>query len=161
MGWNESYIEIERKPGCLEYISDFIQQKCLEIKLGFKKTWELMLVVDEICSNILSNSPSGSFLKVVWNCNKECVKIEIVDRGEAYNPLEPPEDEDEISSLGGMGTYMIEKMVDGVEYQRIRDINKVVILKYRRKDVNNRGGKNNNKGNGINGKRVSSHPGRT
>jgi anti-sigma regulatory factor (Ser/Thr protein kinase) len=142
------YLEIEKKPGGLEYISDFIQERSLGIKLGFKKTWELMLVVDEVCSNIITNSGSDDFLKVVWKSDDRCVKVEIIDRGEPYNPLSPPPDEEEMLSLGAMGTYMIEKMVDKVEYQRIKDINKVCIIKYRKKSANNHNSiKENNKGN--------------
>ncbi|MDD3725747.1 MAG: ATP-binding protein [Candidatus Ratteibacteria bacterium] len=157
MAGNESYIEIEKKPGVLEYISDFIQEKSLGIKLGFKKTWELMLVVDEICSNILSNSPSDSFLKIIWKSDDNCVKVEIIDKGWPYNPLESPSDEDEMCSLGAMGTYMIEKMVDSVDYQRIRDINKVSLTKYRRQKNNHM--KSNGKGDKTNGKRVPHYPG--
>ncbi|MCX8082764.1 MAG: ATP-binding protein [bacterium] len=138
MAGKEDYIEIEKKIGGLEYISDFIQQRSLDIKLGFKRTWELMLVVDEVCSNILSRSDSEGFLRVVWKADDNCVKIEIIDRGEPYNPLSPSPDEDEMSSLGAMGTYMIEKMVDKVEYQRIKDLNKVCILKYRRRTNNHK-----------------------
>lgn len=154
----ENYIEIERKIGGLEYISDFIQEMCLSIRLGFKKTWELMLVVDEICSNILSNSTSDNFLKIIWNDNNEYVKVEIIDKGEPYNPLEPQSDEDEMSSLGAMGTYMIDRMVDKVEYQRIKDINKVCIIKYKKRLNNYKSTKNNTKGNRNNERNISHHP---
>ncbi|MCM8820622.1 MAG: ATP-binding protein [Candidatus Omnitrophica bacterium] len=157
MAGTEDYIEIEKKPGGLEYISDFIQERSLGIKLGFKKTWELMLVVDEVCSNILANSDGEGFLKIAWRNNDTYVRIEIIDRGEPFNPLSPPPDEDEMLSLGAMGTYMIEKMVDKIEYHRIKDINKVCIIKSRKRN-NHKNIKINNKGNEINGKRVSSNP---
>jgi anti-sigma regulatory factor (Ser/Thr protein kinase) len=136
------YIEIEKRPGSLEGISDFIQERSLFVKLGFKKTWELMLVVDEICSNIISNSTSSdSMLKITWRCNGNCAMIEIIDRGEHYNPLEPTQEDDEEESLGAMNTYLIEKMVDSAEYQRVNGTNRVSIIKYRHRG--------NNKNNGV------------
>ncbi len=157
-GTEIDYIEIEKKPGGLEYISDFIQERSLGIKLGFKKTWELMLVVDEVCSNILANSNSEGFLKVVWKSDDTCVMVEIIDRGEPYNPLSPPPDEDEMLSLGAMGTYMIDRMVDKVEYHRIKDINKVCITKYRKRPNNHKNMRSNGKGSEINEKKVSHNP---
>lgn len=157
MAGNESYIEIEKKSGSLEYISDFIQEKSLGVKLGFKKTWEIMLVVDEICSNILSNSFSDSFLKIIWKNDDNSVSIEIVDTGEPYNPLEPSADENEMSSLGAMGTYMFKEMVDSVEYQRGKDINKVRLIKLRKRVNSHKSRNNQKKGNRLNEKNFSSH----
>jgi anti-sigma regulatory factor (Ser/Thr protein kinase) len=136
------YIEIEKKPGGLEGISDFIQERSLFVKLGFKKTWELMLVVDEICSNIISNSASfDSMLKVTWRYDGNSITVEVLDRGFPYNPLKPTKEDDEEESLGAMSTYMIEKMVDSAEYQRINETNRVSIIKYRHRA--------NNKNNGV------------
>ncbi|MGI6595300.1 MAG: ATP-binding protein [Elusimicrobia bacterium] len=145
---NEFSIEIEKKSGSLEYISDFIQEKSLNIKLGFKKTWELMLVIDEICSNILSNSFSDSLLKIRWRHDSTCVKIDIIDKGEPYNPLDPPVDENEMSVLGAMGTYMIKEMVDSVEYRRVNDANRVQLIKQKRRTGNQKNRSNHTKGSG-------------
>ncbi len=134
---NCDYIVIEKKAGSLECISDFIQERSLSVKLGFRKTWELMLVVDEVCSNVLAQSSSadGTF-KITWRCDGNCVTVEILDRGFPYNPLTPPDEDDEISSLGAMGAYMIDRMVDSAEYQRTNETNRVCITKYRRKGSN-------------------------
>jgi anti-sigma regulatory factor (Ser/Thr protein kinase) len=147
------YIEIEKKPGGLEGISDFIQERSLSVKLGFKKTWELMLVVDEICSNIISNSTSSdSMLKVTWRYDGNSVTVEVLDRGFPYNPLNPTKEDDEEESLGVMNTYMIEKMVDSAEYQRINETNRVSIIKCRHRANNKNNGvkqvKDKNKDNG-------------
>lgn len=143
------YIVIEKKPGSLEGISDFIQERSLYVKLGFRKTWELMLVVDEVCSNILSHSTSSdSTFKITWRYDGNCVIVEILDKGFPYNPLNPADEDDEVSSLGAMGTYMIDRMVDSAEYQRIKETNRVCIMKYRRKGNN---GKKNGAKQGKNG----------
>jgi len=137
------YIVIEKNPGSLECISDFIQERSLDIRLGFRKTWELMLVIDEICSNILTNSTSSdNTLKIMWRYDDNCVTVEILDRGFPYNPLNPSPEEEEKSPLGEMGTYLIDKMVDRAEYQRVKDTNRVCILKYRRKASSNNNRKN-------------------
>lgn len=148
------YIVIEKRAGSLECISDFIQERSLSVKLGFRKTWELMLVVDEICSNILSHSTStDSTFKITWRYDGNRVTVEILDRGFPYNPLNPADEDDEGESLGAMNTYMIDSMVDSAEYQRINETNRVCIMKCRRKENNCRkqtAGRNKN-GNGENG----------
>lgn len=96
-----------------------------------------MLVVDEICSNILFYSAStDSTFKITWRCNGNRVIVEILDHGFPYNPLNPVAEDDEDESLGAMTTHLIDKMIDSAEYQRKNDINRVRLIKYRRK-VNN------------------------
>ncbi len=146
------YIVIEKKAGSLECISDFIQERSLSVKLGFRKTWELMLVIDEVCSNILSHSTStDSTFKITWRYDGNRITVEILDRGFPYNPLNPADEDDEGESLGAMNTYMIDRMVDSAEYQRTNETNRICIMKYRRKNSNGkkagtRRGRNGNNG---------------
>jgi anti-sigma regulatory factor (Ser/Thr protein kinase) len=122
------YIVVEATYGSLELISNFIQKKCLLSNLGFKKSWELMLTVDEICSSIVNckyNEPN--IIKVTWENTSNIIKIEIIDDGTPFNPLNVKE------SDYGLGPQIIKEMVDFFEYRRENGTNIVTLKKYRRK----------------------------
>ncbi|MCM8804842.1 MAG: ATP-binding protein [Candidatus Omnitrophica bacterium] len=125
------YIVVEASYAGLELISSFIQKKCALTNLSFKKTWELMLTIDEICSIILTcktNEPN--IIKVSWQDINNTIKIEIMDDGTPFNPLtiNPEEDDDY-----GFGFNLIKEMVDYVEYKRENGYNIVIIKKNRKK----------------------------
>ncbi|HNS31440.1 MAG TPA: ATP-binding protein [bacterium] len=133
------YIIIEKKCGSLEHISDFIQERSLASRLNFKKTWELMLVIDEICSSIIMNSSNKeSELKLIWKNNASFVEIEILDQEEEFNPLIPPDEEKDCSELGAMGAYLINRMVEKACYKRVNGLNKTIITKNKCKKNNNK-----------------------
>ncbi|MCK9266477.1 ATP-binding protein [bacterium] len=129
------YIIIEKQYGSLEYISNFIQERSLASKLNFKRTWELMLVVDEICNAIIiCSNDNETELKLIWKDFKKYVEVEILEEGEEFNPLVKHEDEEYCSEIEGMGVYLISKMVDKATYQRCKGINKICIIKNKCKD---------------------------
>lgn len=122
------YIVVEASYGSLELISNFIQKKCSLLNLSFKKTWELMLTVDEICSSIITcrnNDPN--IIKVTWENIANSVKIEIIDDGTPFNPLNTKETD------YGLGFQVIKEMVDYYEYKRENGYNIVILKKYKRR----------------------------
>ncbi|HOK56277.1 MAG TPA: ATP-binding protein [bacterium] len=125
------YIIVEASYGSLELISNFIQKKCILSNLSFKKTWELMLTVDEICSSIITcknNDPN--IIKVTWENVDNLIKIEIIDDGTSFNPLNVRETD------YGLGFQLIKEMIDYCEYKRENGYNVVILKKYKRKCKN-------------------------
>lgn len=131
---------VKATPSCLELVSDYVQRKAQETRLSFKRTWELMLAVDEICFNITSHAfpdkSDGRMIKIAWKKNEEHVVILLSDNGIPFNPLKVPVNESEVFEenrlLGGMGPYLIEKMVDEVSYKRENGFNCLIIKKNKR-----------------------------
>lgn len=122
---------VEKTFAGLEVISDFIQKMCSQSKVGFKKTWELMMAIDEICSMLITCSyDDGDFIKIIWNNVDNKVEIEIEENGSPFNPLENFKEEDNIY---GLGPQVIEKMVDEAKYTREKHSNKIIICKKLRK----------------------------
>ncbi|MCM8771759.1 MAG: ATP-binding protein [Candidatus Omnitrophica bacterium] len=124
------YIVVEASYAGLELISNFIQKKCILTNLSFKKSWELMLTVDEICSAIVNckiNEPN--IIKVLWKDMGNVIKIEIMDDGTPFNPL----NYDMKDSDYGIGFHIIKEMVDYVEYKRENGFNIVTLKKFRKK----------------------------
>jgi len=129
----------------LETIADFVQQKAARSNLSFKRTWELMLAIDEICSNIIAHTlPTDEDRKIslTWTLEDGVVLMTLSDNGIAFNPLSvPPAEREEIEEtrfLGGMGSYLIEKMVDSISYERKNHANLLTIRKMLKKERNGR-----------------------
>ena len=136
----ENSIVVKASFPYLEMISDFIRQQAGLSNLGFKKTWELMLAIDEITSNIVSYAASDKDnckIKVVWKVEKNCITVSIYDNGRPFNPLKIPEEEsnliEENKRLGGMNPELVKKMVDEAFYKRENGLNCVMLKKYTRK----------------------------
>ncbi|MCM8769070.1 MAG: ATP-binding protein [Candidatus Omnitrophica bacterium] len=123
----------------LEKISDFIQAQAHQSQLSFKKTWEVMLVVDEICCNIVTHGKpieGKHALWVAWKDDGQVVGVLIMDNGAPYNPLLPCPEEEEIleesKRLGGMGPHLIGEMLDEVSYRRENGCNCVWLYKVKK-----------------------------
>jgi len=122
---------VEKTFGGLEVISDFVQRMCTQTKISFKKTWELMMAVDEICSSFITCScDEGDFIQIVWEIKDNKVEIIIEENGSPFNPLENFYNEDNIY---GLGPEFIKKMVDNVQYKRENGLNKIKVSKKIRK----------------------------
>jgi serine/threonine-protein kinase RsbW len=123
----------------LSIVSDFVQEQARAIHLPSRKTWELLLVMDEICSQIIQymdfDQQMGS-IGISWENNPEFVTLTVEANGLPFNPLDVnkynSESESEEQTLGGMGIYLVSKMVDGVHYERCGNSNVLKIVKYRR-----------------------------
>ncbi|MCM8818165.1 MAG: ATP-binding protein [Candidatus Omnitrophica bacterium] len=124
------YIVVEASYGGLELISSFIQKKCMLKNVGFKKTWEIMLTVDEICSGIVNcgiNEPN--IIKVSWQDIDDNIKIEIIDDGTPFNPLSYESE----NSDYGIGLHLINEMVDFFDYKRENGLNIITLIYKNRK----------------------------
>jgi len=141
----QNVLVVDAQVASLEEIGDFIQQKADESGLSFKRTWELMLAVDEVCSNMIAHAGPDDVecrVETRWKNEPDCVTISISDNAFTFNPLTVAADEEEVSeeskNLGGMGTYLIGKMVDTAEYRREDGMNTVTIRKFKKRNANHR-----------------------
>ncbi len=126
-----SVLIVDKTFGGLEVISDFVQKMCSQTKISFKKTWELMMAIDEVCSNLITCPyDDGDFIKITWKVDGNKVKIEIEENGSPFNPLENFNEED---NFYGLGPQLVEKMVDEVMYVREKKLNRIILVKKVRK----------------------------
>ena len=107
---------------------------------GFSKQTidKIILAVDEACTNIIKHAYNFSpdreiFIKV----NKEKTKfiISIIDEGRKFNPTLVPEpnltEYHKQRKVGGLGMYLMKKLMDEVHYDTLKDNrNQVVLVKY-------------------------------
>ncbi len=108
---------------------------CLELPPKF--TRQLLIVADEIFTNIASYGypDGGGEARVAINFDSEKSELLLffADKGVAYNPLEKPDVDIkahvQAHNIGGLGLFMVKKMMDSVEYIREDDQNILVLRK--------------------------------
>jgi len=91
----------------------------------------ILLVIDELVSNLLKYGFSAaphqrSYLHVAFN--DDWLEIELKDNGHRFNPLLQPEPkllDQELSNrqVGGLGLYLVLKMMDETHYEWIQPWN--------------------------------------
>ncbi|MBO4285944.1 MAG: ATP-binding protein, partial [Bacilli bacterium] len=102
----------------VEFVNTFLGQFNVEQKI----LSQIDIAIDEICSNIFNYAykDKKGTIEVDISINNNVVTLHFVDTGEPFNPLEkedpnidlPLEERQE----GGLGIYMVKKMMDSVSY---------------------------------------------
>ena len=95
------------------------------------------LAIEEVFVNIVkySHLPETAAVMVSYEYDalKKAVVIQFEDEGHPFNPLEvrEPDVTAELSERapGGLGIYMLRKLMDYVEYEYVEDTNKLLICK--------------------------------
>ena len=118
----------------LDNVLSFIHESLSEY-LNQKLLLKIDLVVEEIFANIANyayNNGDGDVEIEVKNIDNKIV-ILFEDSGVPFNPLEVPEVDvalpTEEREIGGLGIYMVRKIMDNVEYMYKENKNILVIEK--------------------------------
>ena len=122
-----------------EYISevrDFVATHAKSVGLSEKEISEIRLAVDEAYTNIIKhaykNVPSNP-VKVELGFNNSELWISIMDHGESFKPEEykAPDILKRIKNKqrGGMGVFLIQKLMDQVQYNRKGQMNEIRMVK--------------------------------
>lgn len=83
---------------------------------------KLMVAMDEISSNIVHYSGAAEFdVEIDFPENPDAVRISFSDDGKAFNPLTEAPAADMTATLedrqvGGLGMFMVKRMMDNVSY---------------------------------------------
>ncbi|MCF0175065.1 MAG: ATP-binding protein [Bacteroidales bacterium] len=118
-------------------LKDWLNSIADELSLPDKTRKQLLISADEIFTNIASYGyPSGDgHAKVMVELDTENEEFSIVfsDKGVPYNPLETPDPDltkpIEEREAGGLGVFVVKKMMDVVEYRREEDCNILTLKK--------------------------------
>ena len=103
-------------------VRDFFDSFCEENDIPFKAATKIMVMVDEIYSNILNYS--GATIAIVTaEYGDGKVIMSYQDNGIYYDPLEKEDPDITLSAeereIGGLGIFMVKKMAEDVKYTRI------------------------------------------
>lgn len=113
-----------------------------ELSLPDKIKKQLLISADEIFTNIASygypDKDGMAKVEVVCDLRTQILRMTFFDSGVPYNPLETP-DPDVSKSLdsrkiGGLGIFMVKKLMDSVTYQREDQQNILILEKHLEND---------------------------
>ncbi len=99
--------------------------------------YKIIQAVDEACSNVIAYASKGSEnfeIELICYATKRRIEIQILDRGEIFNPLEKaPVDVGkrfQLKKVGGIGLELIKKCMTTVEYSELPEGgNKLTLIK--------------------------------
>ncbi|MEK6553562.1 MAG: ATP-binding protein [Bacteroidota bacterium] len=134
----EKELLIKSKTDNLAVIRDFIKSAADQSGFSEDTVGKIILAVDEACTNIIKhaykNSPEGNiFIKIKFNDPK--FSISITDEGSHFDPNKVPEpnlrEYYKEKRVGGLGVFLIKKLMDEVNYSTLTgNKNQVILVKY-------------------------------
>lgn len=120
-------------PARLEYLNKFIDAvSACAVDKGLsdrKRLAEIQLAVEETLVNVFNYAyvDREGEVEIICNTERNDLIIEIVDSGIPFNPLaygEPDVTADVAErKIGGLGVFLIRKVMDEVRYRRVADKN--------------------------------------
>ena len=118
----KSSLVLEANEESADKVRTFFDTFIEENEISIKASTKIMVMVDEIYSNILNYS-GASKSKVTARYEEGKVLMSFQDNGIYYNPL-AKEDPDitlsaEERAIGGLGIFMVKQMAEDVKYTRI------------------------------------------
>ena len=132
-----SELVVKSRTGNLSSIRDFISKKASDAGLAKDSIENIMLAVDEACTNIIKHAyksfPDGEItIKIEYNSKK--FKIEILDHGSTFDPDTVPDPDLQKyyrnGRVGGLGMYLMKTLMDDVKYISVPGkYNKVLLSK--------------------------------
>ncbi|MFH0838739.1 MAG: ATP-binding protein [Candidatus Omnitrophota bacterium] len=122
----------------LDAMMDFIREGGRTAGFNDKKLNHLQLAAEEVLVNIINHGyvDKEGDIQITLSPPREKtgLKVEVIDEGIAFNPLTLPEpDLDaplEKREIGGLGVYLLRKLMDEVDYKREENRNILTFVKY-------------------------------
>ena len=130
----ESDISITVVPSMetVSQVAEFMETEMEKFEVSPKISMKLLIAIDEIYSNIVRYS-GATEATVSINKVENYLKLQFKDNGKPYNPLEAEEPDITASaedrSIGGLGIFMVKKMLDNVEYSYVDNYNILTLTK--------------------------------
>jgi anti-sigma regulatory factor (Ser/Thr protein kinase) len=111
---------------CLDAVQDFVRGRMEESGIAHDAAGRVELAVEEVFVNIAlyayNESASGGEVTVRCRVGPEILSLEFVDEGLPFNPLEREDPDITLTAWerepGGLGLFIVKKIMDAVEYRR-------------------------------------------
>ncbi|MBD3234367.1 MAG: SpoIIE family protein phosphatase [candidate division Zixibacteria bacterium] len=122
-----------------EYLPEIrrqVRKVCEEVEFDRKLVMAIQLVIEEACSNVIRHAYmlGEGMIRLVFTLEKDQIIFTIIDSGRSFDF-----DKDEAPDLahfvetgrkGGLGLYLIKKVMDEVDYGPVGDENHFRLVKY-------------------------------
>lgn len=121
----------------IDTVTDFVNEYLDEVGCSMKVQMQIAVVIDEIFSNIAHYAYAPSIgdatVSVAINKETEVLMLSFADRGVAYNPLVKEDPDVTLSAeerqIGGMGIFMVKKLMDDITYEYVEGRNVLTMWK--------------------------------
>mgnify|MGYP004478518193 FL=1 len=121
----------------VQTITDFVDERLEEMNCPVKAQMQIDIVIDELCSNVARYAYSDRTGKVTVSVDTVDKPMKVwltfTDEGVPYNPLAKEDPDITLSAeerkLGGLGIYMVKKMMDEFRYEYKDGKNIVAVCK--------------------------------
>jgi len=117
-------IQFDAKFEFLDEIRDFVGAIARENGFSDKDVYNIQLAADEAASNIIEHAYEGvsdGVLEISCNAQGDTITLILVDHGESFDPADVPAPDltADLSErkIGGLGIYLMRKLMDEVHYQ--------------------------------------------
>jgi serine/threonine-protein kinase RsbW len=137
MQTNNKELRVKSRTENLSSIRDFVSSYALKAGLSGEETDNIMLAVDEACTNIIKHAyksfPEGELI-VKIDYNKKKFSVIIIDYGNSFDPNVVPNPDLQKyykeRKIGGLGMYLMKTLMDEVKYTSVPGkYNKVLLTK--------------------------------
>ena len=113
-------------------VAEFMETEMEKFEISPKISMKMLIAIDEIYSNIVRYS-GATEARVSINKIGNTLNLQFKDNGKPYNPLDSKEPDITASaedrSIGGLGIFMVKKMLDKVEYKYVDNYNILTLTK--------------------------------
>lgn len=120
----------------LAEVRDFVANHASEMGLSDKDISDIRLAVDEAYTNIIKHAYGNSGdrpVEIEIGHNAKQLWISLIDHGEAFDPSDYSEPDIlqriKEKKRGGMGVYLIRKLMDQVQYNKRGQTNEIRMVK--------------------------------
>ncbi|MDF2578205.1 MAG: rsbW [Chlamydiales bacterium] len=140
--WTKTFdATLEELEAVMVWIADIAKS------LGFSQIeiGHMQVSIEEAFVNIAhyaypAETKGSAVIKCVYNQNHE-LEITLIDTGKPFNPFGPKkvielEAPAEVREVGGLGIYLIQKLMNKIDYQRSADKNVLTMIKGKEVDPN-------------------------
>lgn len=119
----------------LDEIREFVGQIARENGFGDKDVYNIQLATDEAASNVIEHAYVGrtdGVLDLSCGMNKQGLVITLVDHGAPFDPSEVPLPDLQADmsdrKIGGLGIFLMRKLMDEVHYQSNADTSNALTM---------------------------------
>ena len=121
-GGNTKRLTVDATDASLPAVSEFTDGILSECDCSTKTQMQIRVAIEEIFVNIAHYAYDGATgsADVIFEINDDTLSITFRDSGKPYNPLEKADPDTTLSAeernIGGLGIFMVKKLMDSVSY---------------------------------------------
>ena len=119
----------------LDEIREFVGEAARQIGFSDKDIYAIQLAADEASSNIIEHAYAGiegGKIEIDLNISDKVLKITMRDQGKSFDPSSVPEPNIKADlserKIGGLGMYLMRKLMDEVSYTTSPEKGNILIM---------------------------------